>query len=77
MADGIRQLTIIIILNQKYFNPNIRGRDNGQETQCRDLEADTRRLGLTWSQLETNAQDRDDRRTLVGGLHIRKDTRQK
>jgi len=30
-----------------------------------DLEADIKRLGLTWSQLERKAQERDSWRTLV------------
>jgi hypothetical protein len=45
-----------------------RKRGRPRNTWCRDLEADSKRLGLTWSQLETKAKDRDVWRNLIGGL---------
>ncbi|KAK3701951.1 hypothetical protein RRG08_017842 [Elysia crispata] len=45
-----------------------RKRGRPTNTWRRDLEADTRRLGHTWKQLESLAGDRDAWRTLVGGL---------
>ena len=39
------------------------------DTWRRNLEADSRRMGKTWGQLERLAQDRDARRRLVGGLY--------
>ena len=43
----------------------------------RDLEANIKRLGLTWSQLEREAQDRDSWKTLACGLSHRRGTRYK
>ncbi|KAK3793479.1 hypothetical protein RRG08_000681 [Elysia crispata] len=45
-----------------------RKRGKPRNTWRRDLEADTKRLGHTWKQLESLAGDRDAWRTLVGGL---------
>ncbi|KAK3759533.1 hypothetical protein RRG08_045818 [Elysia crispata] len=45
-----------------------RKRGRPRNTWRRDLEADTKRLGHTWKQLESLAGDRDAWRTLVGGL---------
>ena len=52
-----------------------RKRGRPRNTWRRDLEADTKELGLTWGRLERLAQDRDAWRTLVGGLCPRKDHR--
>ena len=54
-----------------------RKRGRPRNSWRRDLEADIKRLGLTWSQLERKAQDRDSWRTLVGGLCPRRGTRHK
>ena len=42
----------------------------------RDLEADTRRNGYTWGELQWLSQDRDDWRVLIGGLCPRRGHRQ-
>jgi len=52
-----------------------RKRGRPRNSWRRDLEADIKRLGLTWNQLERKAQDRDSWRTLVGGLGPRRGTR--
>ena len=45
-----------------------RKRGRPRNTWRRDLEADTKRMGHSWGQLESLAQDRDAWRTLVSGL---------
>ena len=50
-----------------------RKRGRPRNSWRRDLKADIKRLGLTWSQLERKAQARDSWRTLVGGLCPRGD----
>ena len=53
-----------------YLNPQgKRKRGRTRNTWRRDLEADTKRLGHTWKQLESLAGDRDAWRTLVGRLY--------
>ena len=54
-----------------------RKRGRPRNSWRRDLEADIKRLGQTWSQLERKAQDRESWRTLVGGLCPRRGTRRK
>ncbi len=44
-----------------------RKRGRPKNTWRRDLEADTTRMGYTWSEIERKAQDRDLWRALVGG----------
>nr|KAG5689204.1 hypothetical protein BaRGS_014860 [Batillaria attramentaria] len=44
-------------------------RGRPRNTWRRDLEADTKKMGYTWRQLETMAQDRGLWRTVVGGLY--------
>ena len=51
------------------WNPQgTRRRGRPRTTWRRDLESDVQKMGRTWDQLERLAQDRDDWRTLVGGL---------
>ena len=46
-----------------------RSRGRPKNTWRRDLQADTKRLGGTWSQIEKNASDRELWRSLVDGLY--------
>ena len=46
-----------------------RRRGRPRNTWRRDLLADTKRMGITWNQLEAKAQDRELWRCLVGGLY--------
>ncbi len=48
-----------------------------RNTWRRDLDADCKKAGYTWGQLERLAQDRDAWRTLVGGLCPRRGSRHK
>ena len=51
------------------WNPQgTRRRGRPRITWRRDLESDVKKIGRTWDQLERLAQDRDNWRTLVGGL---------
>ena len=54
-----------------------RKRGRPRNSWRRDMEADIKRLGLTWSQLERKSQNRDSWRTLVGGLCPSMGTRRK
>ena len=54
-----------------------RKRGRPRNTWRRDLQADTKRMGLTWNQLETKAKDRGVWRSLVDGLYPRRGGRQK
>ena len=54
-----------------------RKRGRPRNSWRRDLQADIKRLGLTWRQLERKAQDRDSWRTFVGGLCPRRGSRGK
>ncbi|XP_073714068.1 uncharacterized protein [Misgurnus anguillicaudatus] len=57
--------------------PGKRKRGRPRNTWRRDLAADTKEFGYTWSQLERKAQDRDAWRALVGGLCPRRGSRHK
>ena len=46
-----------------------RRRGKPRNTWCRDLLADTKRMGITWNQLEATAQDRELWGSLVDGLY--------
>ncbi|XP_070181147.1 uncharacterized protein [Littorina saxatilis] len=46
-----------------------RKRGRPRNTWRRDLEADTRKMGYTWSQIEKMAQDRGLCRAVVGGAY--------
>lgn len=52
-----------------------RRRGRPRHTWQRDLEADAKKLGYTWGQPETLAQDPDAWRTLVSGLNPRQGSR--
>ena len=54
-----------------------RSRGRPKNSWRRDLQADTKRLGGTWSQIEKNASDRNLWRTLVDGLYPGKGVRRK
>ncbi|MBN3275678.1 CFDP2 protein, partial [Polyodon spathula] len=54
-----------------------RKRGRPRNTWRRDLEADMKRTGHTWGQLERLAQDRDGWRVFVGGLCPRRGNRRK
>jgi len=57
----------------------LRGKGRGgrpRNSWRRDLEADMRRNGYTWGELQRLAQDRDDWRVLIGGLCPRRGYRQ-
>ena len=54
-----------------------RKRGRPRNTWRRDLEADAKKMGHTWGQLEVLAQDRDAWRTLVDGLSPRRGNRRK
>ena len=54
-----------------------RNRGRPKNTWRRDLQADTKRLGCTWSQIEKNASDRVLWRSLVDGLYPSRGVRRK
>lgn len=54
-----------------------RKRGRPRNTWRRDLDADVRRLGFTWTEVERLAQDRPGWRNLVGGLCPNRDDRHK
>jgi hypothetical protein len=54
-----------------------RSRGRPRNTWRRDLADDMKRMGQTWKQLERRAQNREDWRTLVGGLCPRRGSRHK
>ena len=54
-----------------------RNRGRPKNTWRRDLQADTKRLGCTWSQIEKNASDRELWRSLVDGLYPSRGVRRK
>jgi len=54
----------------------LRGKGRGADQETRGLEADTRRNGHTWGELQRLAQDRDEWRVLIGDLCPRRGYRQ-
>ena len=59
------------------WNPQGQGkRGHPRNTWYCDLEADTKRMGYTWGQLERPAQDRDAWGAPVGGLYSSRGQRQ-
>ena len=78
IGHTLRKPSTNIIRQALSWNPQgKRKRGRPRNSWRRDLEADIKRLGLTWSQLERKAQDRDSWRTLVGGLCPRRGSRHK
>ena len=71
LGHTLRKPSTSITRQALSWNPQgKRKRGRPRNSWRRDLEADIKRLGLTWSQLERKAQDRDSWRTLVGGLCV-------
>ena len=67
--QGKRKPMTCITRQALTWNPQgKRKRGLSRNTCRRDLEAETKRMGYTWGQLERLAQDRDAWRPLVGGL---------